>query len=98
MTYPDYDKPDNGADGDRSRSVWMRGAFMLLLLICFGIAHSILSAMTLVQFLWMLIARERNAFLADLGFSLGRWMEETVHFLTGASERKPFPWDKWPSV
>jgi hypothetical protein len=98
MTYPDYDKPDSGMDDGGSRSVWVRGAFMLLLLICFSIAHTVLGAMAFVQFLWMLITRERNAFLADFGFSLGRWMEEAAHFLTGASDRKPFPWEKWPTV
>lgn len=94
MTYPEGGKTSYD---DEPRSIWVRGAVMLVLIFGFGFAQSVLFAMALVQFVWMLIARERNQFLADFGYSLGLWMAETAHFLTGATERRPFPWNGWPS-
>jgi hypothetical protein len=96
MTYPDDDRRNDATHEDGPRSIWIRGAVMLALMFCLGLAQSVLGAMAVVQFLWMLITRERNVFLADFGFSLGQWMAETAHFLTGATERRPFPFNPWP--
>ena len=96
MTYPDHDRRDDATDDNGPRSIWIRGIVMLVMMFCFGFAQSVLGAMALVQFVWMLFARERNEFLADFGYSLGQWMAETAHFLTGATERRPFPFSPWP--
>ncbi len=58
------------------RSVWMRGLFMLLFAILFGIGHIVLNAITVVQFFWLLIKREPNPFLSRFGQSLATWFAE----------------------
>jgi hypothetical protein len=80
----------------RTSNVWKRGIIMLLFLFCFGIAQWVLYALTVVQFLWMLINGERNAFLATFGRSLGLWLAEMAWFLSGDTEERPFPWRPWP--
>jgi Domain of unknown function (DUF4389) len=80
----------------RSPEVWKRGLFMLLFAIAFGIAHVVLNAIAIVQFLWLLLAGEPNRFLARFGRSFSTWLAETARFMTCASHDKPFPWRQWP--
>ena len=82
----------------RNRTTWMRGLFMLLLLLAFGVAQGLLWVTTLVQFLWLLFAGEPNAAVARFGRSLSRWLADTGRYLVCAGEVKPFPWAPWPSA
>lgn len=77
------------------KSIWVRGLWMLILAILFGIAETVLLIAAILQFAWMLFAREKNTLLAEFGVSLGKWLEKTARFQTGASEEKPFPWSEW---
>lgn len=77
-------------------AVWMRGLYMLLLALAFGVAQTLLCVTAVVQFLWLLFTGEVNGQLAKFGSSLSRWFADTARFLTGASEVKPFPWAAWP--
>lgn len=78
------------------RNVWMRGLIMLVFAFAFGIGQMVLNAVTLVQFLWLLITREPNERLARFGSSLSIWFSEVARFQTGATDDKPFPWRDWP--
>jgi hypothetical protein len=81
-----------------TRTVWMRGLFMLLLMLAFGVGQGLLWLMGVVQFLWLVFTDAPNAFLARFGRSLSLWLAETARFVTCASEAKPFPWAAWPSA
>jgi Domain of unknown function (DUF4389) len=83
-------------DKPTTRHVWMRGLFMLLLMIGFAMGQWLLNVLAIVQFLWLLFAREPNQFLAGFGNSLSIWLAEVGRFLTCASDDKPFPWKPWP--
>ena len=72
--------------------VWMRGLFMLLLMFGFAIGQWLLNLLAIVQFLWLLFAREPNLALASFGNSLSIWLAEVARFLTCATDEKPFPW------
>jgi hypothetical protein len=78
-------------------NVLKRGLMMLLVMVCLGVAQSVLYAIAVTQFLWMLIAGERNGFLAQFGHSLGLWLAESARFLSGDTQEKPFPWRPWPT-
>lgn len=78
-------------------STWLRGLFMLLLVIGMGIGQTILNLVALVQFLWLLFAGEHNRALAGFGASLATWLAEAARFQCGATEEMPFPWKAWPS-
>jgi hypothetical protein len=90
------DWPDTGG-GDAEpveESVWMRGLWMVILAILFGFAELILGIFAVLQFLWMLFAKEKNSFIRDAGQTIGKWLHAVALFQTGASEDKPFPWRK----
>jgi hypothetical protein len=79
-----------------TRDVWMRGLFMFLFIIAFTAGQWLLNLLTIVQFLWLLFAREPNQFIVSFGGSLAVWLAEVGRFLTCATEEKPFPWKPWP--
>jgi hypothetical protein len=69
---------------------------MLFFIFAFGIGQAILNAMAIVQFLWLLIARQPNGFLAGFGASLATWLAEVARFQTCVTDDKPFPFRFWP--
>jgi hypothetical protein len=78
------------------RDVWKRGLFMLLFAFAFGIGQMLLNAIAIVQFLWLLFAREPNNPLIRFGNSLSVWLADVARFQTCVSEQKPFPFRPWP--
>lgn len=89
----------DGADevdwGDDDNNVWMRGLWMLILGILFEFARALLWIAAVLQFLWLLFAKEKNRPLADFGKDLADWLDRVARFNTGATEEKPFPFAKW---
>ena len=82
-------------DKPGASDVWMRDLFMLLLMIGFAIGQWLLNVLAIVQFLWLLFAREQNLVLANLGNLLSIWLSEVGRFLACASDEWPFPWRPW---
>jgi len=77
-------------------AVWMRGLYMLLFALAFGVGQTLLCVAAIAQFLWLLFAGEANAQIAQFGNSLARWLGDTARYLTCSSDTKPFPWAPWP--
>ena len=81
-----------------TRDVWMRGLFMLFFIIGFIIGQWLLNLLAIVQFIWLLAARQPNQFLARFGTTLSIWLADIGRFLTCATDDKPFPWRPWPDT
>jgi len=90
-------EPDatGGVPGRQSEGIWMRGLWTLILFLLFGVAEMLVVVTAILQFGWMLFGKEKNAFIAGFGLSLGKWLAKTARFQSGASDEKPFPWTKW---
>jgi hypothetical protein len=80
------------------RNVWTRGLFMLLILLAIHVCGTVLFIVTLIQFVVMLLGETPNARLVAFGRSLGSYLKQCTHYLTYASEKKPFPFSDWPPV
>jgi hypothetical protein len=76
------------------KQIVMRGFQMLVIGIMMNIGITIIGFLAFVQFLWLLVTNEKNAFISDLGSSFRFWYDKAIAFLLGASEEKPFPWQK----
>ena len=76
------------------KQVAVRGFQMLVIGIMMNMGLAIIGFLAFVQFLWMLVANEKNAFISDLSSSFRFWYDKAIAFLLGASEKKPFPWQK----
>jgi len=82
------------ADPDRPlpENIWLHGLVMLVLLILVNFTQAVLTILALLQFGWMLFAKERNRAIADFGVLLGDWLTTTARFVSGSGDRRPFPW------
>ena len=74
------------------RNIMIRGFQMLVLVMMFNFAITVVAFLAIVQFFWMLITQHKNTFLADLGAILKNWFGAAIDFLLGTSDLKPFPW------
>lgn len=75
---------------------WTRGLFMLLLGMCYSLAGTVLFAVALIQFVFLIAAAKPNTRLTSFGTSLGKYIGQIAKFLTFATEDKPFPFGDWP--
>ncbi len=79
-------------------NTWIRLAYMLLFSVLLMAARLVIAVVVVVQFLLVLVIGSDNENLRNLGQGLGKWVYETVMFLTFNREEKPFPFDEWPSI
>ena len=79
------------------QSTWMRGLYLLLFLIIWGIAKTLVIAVMVFQFLSLLFVRKINGNLVPFSHSLSRFVYEITLYLTFASDERPFPFNRWPS-
>ena len=60
-----------------------------------SLAHTVLTAVTVIQFVIMLLNdRTPNERLADFGTDVGIWVAKAARYQTAASEVKPWPWSE----
>ncbi|MEM6486855.1 MAG: DUF4389 domain-containing protein [Pseudomonadota bacterium] len=92
-----HDAPDTVPATTPGRTpVWWRGGYMLLFLAAFYVAQIVQALVALVQFLALLAFGRVNPHLAGFGAGLAAWLAQVSRFLTGASERRPWPFAAWP--
>lgn len=88
---------DVDKDNKDKKAIWIRGLFMLLFLVIYGVAEVVVAAVAVIQFGWVVVTEERNPRLERLGASASEFIYEIVCFWTFVSERKPFPFSDWPT-
>ena len=67
--------------------------YMLLIAFMLSISQTVLTVLTVVQFIIMLVNNgERNVRRGDFGTDLGIWMAKAARYQSAASEVKPWPW------
>ena len=82
---------ETAPEADEKNAIWMRLLHIVILGFGFWLAEMLMILFTILQFGWMLFAKEKNPRLATAGEAIGNWMRDVVRFFTGASEEKPFP-------
>ena len=70
----------------------MRCLQMLVIRLMLNNCLTIIVFLALTQLFWMLFAVEKNSFIVDLGVTIREWYGETISFLLGKSDNKPFQW------
>lgn len=91
------DSLDGRLNGDQPEpekgSMGYRLLYMVLIWIMLSLSQTILTLVTVVQFIVMLVnTGQRNQRLADFGTDLGIWMAKAARYQSAASEVKPWPW------
>ena len=75
-----------------------RAAYMLVFIVLFtAIIDTLLPAVILVQVIHLMITGKRNRQLSWVGKIITDYSCAVLHYLTFATEDKPFPFGEWPS-
>ncbi len=80
-----------------AKEIWIRGLYMLLFLVIYGIAKGLVFFVAIFHFLSVLIARKTFAPLLRFSQGLATYLYEITLYLTFVTEEKPFPFREWPS-
>ena len=91
---------DNGINNIKEnlteQKTWVRGLYMLLFALFYGVAKVVLSAVIVFQFMLVLVTGNTNARLLKLGQSLSTYSYQIMLFLTFNSHYQPYPFGAWP--
>ena len=79
-----------------ARSLWLRAAQTLVLLVALYIAMWLLGIVSLVQLLAVAINDHPNEDLRNFGSSLGDYMNQIGAVGSFTSDELPFPFGSWP--
>lgn len=98
MTDQDHDPIEGRLHGEQIEpetpdNLGLRLLYMILIALMISLAQTVLTIVTVIQFVIMLINnRTPNERLAEFGTDLGIWIAKAALFQTAASEVKPWPW------
>lgn len=81
-----------------NKGTWLRLVFIVIFGIIWGITELVLTAVVVLQFLWVLFNGQPNERLRAFGQSLARYAYQLFRYVTFNSDARPFPFDlDWPS-
>ena len=83
-------------DNFKSKSIWIRGLFMLLFTVLYGVAEIVLVVIAVFQFGHALFTGRPNDNATSFGYSVGRYIFDITRFVTFNTDEKPFPFSPWP--
>lgn len=88
---------ENSVAPINNRNIWVRGLFMLLMVLILHVAGTVLFIVALIQFAMVLMNGAPNERLVSFGRSLARYLRQVVNFMTFATDETPFPFNDWPT-
>ena len=81
----------------KSKSIWMRLLFMLIITFLYSVSRIVVGTVVVVQFFCVLFTGETNQKLQVFGKSLAMYTNQIILYLTFNTEERPFPFDlDWP--
>ena len=80
----------------KARKTWLRGLYIIMFAVFYGIAEVVLFAVVIFQFLLTLFTASTNQRLLRLGQSLSTYIYQILLYITFNSEHQPYPFGAWP--
>jgi len=80
----------------KAENTWVRGFFMVLFLIIYGISEGIWFLIVLFQFIHTLFTSKPSDPLLDFSENLCAYLYETLLYVSFNSDERPFPFAPWP--
>jgi len=87
---------DDIKDNIKKQSTWMRGLYMLLFAVFYGLVEFVLFAIIIFQFILKLLTGSTNDRLCKLGQSIATYIYQILQFLSFNSDFHPYPFGAWP--
>jgi len=79
-----------------NRNIWLRALNMVLFMIAYGFAQSIIVFVAFFQFVSVLVTGGANLALLKFGKNLSVFIYEILEYQTFNTEIRPFPFSAWP--
>jgi hypothetical protein len=96
--HSDAQEPKSVSENIKSRTIWWRLFFMLVIAFIWGVSRFVIGVVVMVQFFWVLFTGDTNADLKKFGHQLALYSLQVIEYLTFNTEDRPFPFDlKWPN-
>jgi hypothetical protein len=80
----------------KNGQTWLRGLFMLLFILIYGVTEVIITAVVVLQFFFVLFTGNLNPRLKEFGAHLSTYVYGIMRYWTYNFEEKPFPFAPWP--
>lgn len=77
-------------------TTWVRGLYMLMFTILYGLAEVVLFFVVVFQFLLVLFTGESNPRLKKLGQSIATYIYQIIQYLSFNSDYQSYPFGAWP--
>lgn len=81
-----------------SDAFWLKTLYLVGFFIVYRILDLVVLILGAAQWLFRLLTGEVNTALAQFGAGLGTYNGQIIHYLSGASDEKPFPFKDWPDT
>ena len=81
-----------------SGDTWLRGLFMVLFAIVWGVAEVVIAAVAIFQFGAVLFTRRPNRRLRSFGRDLADFLRHIIRYLTWNTDTRPWPFTRWPAA
>jgi uncharacterized protein YqhQ len=95
----EQNEPKPISENVKSRPIWLRLFFMLVVAFIWGVSRFVIGAVVVVQFFWVLFTGETNDSLKRLGQQLAIFSMQVISYLTFNTNERPFPFDlDWPEI
>lgn len=80
----------------KATKTWMKGLYIILFSIFYGIAEVVLFAVVIFQFILTLFTAKTNERLLKLGQGLSTYIYQILLYITFISDHQPYPFGAWP--
>jgi len=87
---------ENLIDNIKQQSTWVRGLYMLMYSLFYGVAEFVLFFMVIFQFLLVLFTGKNNPRLQKLGQGIATYAYQIIQYLTFNSDYQAYPFGAWP--
>jgi len=87
---------DNLIDNIKQQSTWLRGLYMLMYSLFYGVVEFVLFFIVIFQFFMVLLTGDNNPRLQKLGQSIATYAYQIIQYLTFNSNYHAYPFGAWP--
>jgi len=80
----------------KDHGTWMRGLNIILFTIIYSVTEIVIALVVVFQFLSVLLTRQTNDKLLELGMNLSTYIYQILSYVTFNSNERPFPFSDFP--
>ncbi|MBT5559445.1 MAG: DUF4389 domain-containing protein [Proteobacteria bacterium] len=84
-------------DDDKDESMWVRVFMVAVFWMIFYLTQLVMLAIVVGQCAFLLITGSPNDYLKNAGDSISKYVSEILSFATFNSDRRPFPFSRFPT-